>query len=140
LKGKAYRPHRKPQRQLDRSGWKPGRHRLAELLDLVREAALDKKGEDFIAIDVGARTILADVFVLVTGRSKIQTRALADSVVEAVELGGHRVAHVEGYTDGNWVLIDLGTIVVHIFTPEQRAFYNLERLWADAPSRQAQSS
>lgn len=109
------------------------------MIDLVREAALDRKGEDFIAIDVGARTILADVFALVTGRSKIQTRAISDSIVEAVELSGSRVARVEGYADGNWILLDLGTVVVHVFTPEQRAFYNLERLWSDAPSRQAQS-
>jgi len=106
----------------------------------VREAALDKKGEEFLAIDVGEKTILADVFALVTGRSKIQTRSIADAIVEAVKSAGLRAGRIEGYGEGTWILLDLGDIVVHVFTPEQRTFYNLERLWADAPARQALSS
>jgi ribosome-associated protein len=66
----------------------------------------------------------------VTGRSKIQTRAIADSVIEAVRQNGHAVSRVEGYADGSWILIDLGNVIVHVFTPEQRTFYNLERLWS----------
>jgi len=98
-------------------------------VDLVRESALDKKGEDFITLDVGGRTILADTFAIVSGRSKIQTRAIADAVTETVKAAGGRVARVEGYADGTWILIDLGPVIVHVFTPEQRSFYNLERLW-----------
>jgi ribosome-associated protein len=79
---------------------------------------------------VSGRTILADTFAIVTGRSKIQTRAIADAVVEAVEREGYDVSRVEGYSDGTWILIDLGNVIVHVFTPEQRTFYNLERLWA----------
>jgi ribosome-associated protein len=96
----------------------------------VRTAALDKKAENLTEIDVAGRTILADKFVIITGRSKIQTRSIADSITEKIEESGLRVARVEGYTDGNWILIDLGNVVVHVFTPEQRTFYNLERLWA----------
>jgi ribosome-associated protein len=96
----------------------------------VRESALDKKGEDFTALDVSRRTILADTFAIVTGRSKIQTRAIADSIMEGVEGEGYGVARVEGYADGSWILIDLGNVIVHVFTPEQRSFYNLERLWS----------
>ena len=107
------------------------------MIDVAREAALDKKGIDFLEIDVGGRTILADTFALVTGRSKIQTRAIADAVVEAVEKAGAKVARVEGYTDGTWILIDVGSLIVHVFTPEQRAFYNLERLWSNAQALQA---
>jgi ribosome-associated protein len=95
---------------------------------------------------VSARTILADTFAIVTGRSKVQTRAIADSVVEAVRRNGYNLSRMEGYADGSWILIDLGNVIVHVFTPEERTFYNLERLWAsfdpaqgDA-KRKAQSS
>lgn len=91
-------------------------------------------------IDISGKTIIADRFVIVTGRSKVQTRAIADAIAEKVKEAGLRVGRIEGYADGNWILIDLGHIVVHVFTPEQRAFYNLERLWAEASERQAQSS
>ncbi len=91
-------------------------------------------------IDVSGRTIIADKFVIVTGRSKVQTRAIADSITEKIKEAGMRVGRLEGYTDGGWILIDLADVVVHVFTPEQRAFYNLERLWAQASERQAQSS
>lgn len=90
-------------------------------------------------IDISGKTIIADKFVIVTGRSKIQTRAIADSVKQNVEEAEMRVGRIEGYSDGNWILIDLGNVVVHVFTPEMRTFYNLERLWADASERQAQS-
>ena len=95
----------------------------------MRDAALDKKCEDLLTLEVGTRTILADAFVIATGRSKIQTRAITDGIVEAAKDFGHGFIRIEGYTDGGWILIDLGSIVVHVFTPEQRAFYNLERLW-----------
>lgn len=109
-------------------------------MHIVRDAALDKKGEDFTEIDVAGRTILADTFALVTGRSKVQVRAIADAIVEKVEAANFRVTRVEGYGDGTWVLIDLGHVIVHVFTPEQREFYNLERLWAELEARRAQES
>ncbi len=105
----------------------------------MRERALDKKGEGFMQIDVSGRTILADTFAIVTGRSKIQTRAIADAVIEGVRERGYGVSRIEGYADGSWILLDLGNVIVHVFTPEQREFYNLERLWAYT-ERQAQSS
>ncbi|MDP9016838.1 MAG: ribosome silencing factor [Candidatus Eremiobacteraeota bacterium] len=105
----------------------------------MRDAALDKKGEDFQIIDLEGRTIIADTFVIVTGRSKIQTRSIADAIIEAIKEGGHHIARTEGYSDGNWILLDAGSVIVHIFTPEQREFYNLERLWASAETRKAQS-
>lgn len=105
----------------------------------MRDSALDKKGEGFTALDVGGRTILADTFAIVTGRSKIQTRAIADAIVEAAKSHGYDVSRVEGYADGSWILIDLGNVIVHVFTPEQRTFYNLERLWSPAALRQGES-
>lgn len=101
----------------------------------MRESALEKKGEEFTELDVSGRTILADTFAIVTGRSRIQTRAIADAVVEAARNDGFPVSRIEGYADGTWILIDLGNVIVHVFTPEQRSFYNLERLWL-APSAQ----
>lgn len=98
-------------------------------MDVVRDAALDKKGIDFTILDVHARTILADAFAIVTGRSKIQTRAIADAIVEALKGNDVAVSRVEGYGEGTWILIDAGSLIVHVFTPEQRTFYNLERLW-----------
>ena len=106
----------------------------------MREAALDKKGEDFTVIDLEGRTIIADFFAIVTGRSKIQTRSIADAISQALKDSDHHIARTEGYNDGNWILLDAGSVIVHIFTPEQREFYNLERLWGKADDRKAQSS
>lgn len=111
-----------------------------DIVDIVRTAALDKKAEDLSEIDVAGRTILADKFVIVTGRSKIQTRSIADSISEKAKEHGVKVSRIEGYADGNWILIDLGNVVVHVFTPEQRTFYNLERLWATGKEPQVQTS
>jgi len=95
----------------------------------VRDAALDLKAEDLTILPLEGRTIVADAFVIVTGRSKVQTRSIADAIVANVRDAGLPVARTEGYSDGGWILIDLGPVVVHVFTPDQRAFHHLERLW-----------
>ncbi len=115
-------------------------HTLPDLLTTIRAAADDKKGEDITTIDLEGRTIVADTFVIVTGRSKIQTRSIADAILEAVRNAGFPVARTEGYTDGGWILLDLGPAIVHVFTPDQRQFYNLERLWGRSVEARAQSS
>lgn len=112
---------------------------MPELIDIVREAALEKKAEDLTVLDVSGRTIVADYFMIATGRSRVQTRAIADAIEEAAKKSGLRVVRTEGYVDGGWILLDLATVVVHVFTPEQRAFYNLERLWG-RPAAPAQES
>ena len=76
---------------------------------------------------------IADVFVLATGNSRRQVQALADSVDEALRDHGRRPIRVEGRTEGEWALLDYGDVVVHLFQPEMREFYSLERLWGDAP-------
>jgi ribosome-associated protein len=93
-----------------------------------------------MVLDLEGRTIVADAFVIVTGRSKIQTRSIADAIVEDVKAAGLPVARTEGYSDGGWILIDLGPIVAHVFTPDQRQFYNLERLWGRVPEARAENS
>ncbi|MGH7707889.1 MAG: ribosome silencing factor [Vulcanimicrobiaceae bacterium] len=95
----------------------------------MRDAALEKKAEEIVMLDVGARTIVADYFVVATGRSKIQTRSIVDAIVAAAKAAGIKSTRTEGYADGGWILVDLGSVIAHVFTPEQRAFYNLERLW-----------
>jgi ribosome-associated protein len=117
-----------------------GDRSLPDLIDLVRDAALDLKGEDVLTLPLEGRTIVADAFVIATGRSKIQTRSIADAIVQKARAAGFPVARTEGYADGGWILIDLGPVVAHVFTPEQRTFYNLERLWGATESQQARSS
>lgn len=75
-----------------------------------------------------------------SGRSKIQTRSIADAITESAKEHGFAVARTEGYSDGGWILIDLGPVVVHVFTPDQRQFYNLERLWGRVSEIRAESS
>lgn len=106
----------------------------------MREAALDKKAEDVIAVPLNGRTIVADTFVIATGRSKIQTRSIADAIAQKAREAGFAKPRLEGYADGGWILLDLGSVVVHVFTPDARAFYNLERLWGAPETRQARSS
>jgi ribosome-associated protein len=109
-----------------------------DLVALVRDAAEDKKGEDIAVLDLTGRTIVADTFVVVTGRSAIQTRSIADAIVEKAAEAGLQ-ARLEGHADGGWILIDLGNVVVHVFTPDQRQFYNLERLWGRVAEARAES-
>lgn len=109
-----------------------------DLVALVRDAAEEKKGEDIAVLDLTGRTIVADTFVIVTGRSTIQTRSIADAIVERAAEAGVP-ARLEGHADGGWILIDLGNVVVHVFTPEQRQFYNLERLWGRVAEARAES-
>jgi ribosome-associated protein len=118
----------------------PGRNALPDLVDIVRAAAEDKKGEDITVLDLDGRTIVADSFVVVTGRSVIQTRSIADAITQSAREHGHPVARTEGYNDGGWILIDLADVVVHVFTPEERAFYNLERLWGRVAEARAAES
>lgn len=95
-------------------------------------AALDRKAEDVVALDVREVSSFADTFVVATGRSDRQVRAIADAIEEAVRAQGEAPLGVEGYAEGRWVLMDLTDVIVHIFHPETREFYDIERLWGDA--------
>lgn len=108
------------------------RERLERIRVLV-EAIADRKGEDVVVLDVRQVTSFADTFVLVTGSSDRNVRAIADAVVEAAEGIGWRVLGVEGHAEGRWVLVDLGEAIVHVFLPDVREHYAIERLYADAP-------
>jgi ribosome-associated protein len=111
-------------------------NREEERLEKIRallEAVADRKGEDVVALDVRRVTSFADTFVLATGSSDRNVRAIADAVVEAAQALGEKPLGVEGYEEGRWVLVDLGDAVVHVFLPDVREHYALERLYADAP-------
>lgn len=100
----------------------------------IAEAALDRKAEELVALDVREIASFTDTFVFATGRSDRQVRAIADAIVEALREAGDPVLGKEGYEDGRWVLIDANDVIVHVFVPEARRHYDLERLWRDAPA------
>ncbi|MBR0135403.1 MAG: ribosome silencing factor [Clostridia bacterium] len=91
----------------------------------------DKKALDIIAIDVADKTIIADWFVICSGASVIQVKAICDEVLEKYEEIGLRLKRKEGYTEGRWIVLDFGYVLLHIFYPEEREYYNIERLWTD---------
>ncbi|CAM3081458.1 ribosome silencing factor [Lactiplantibacillus plajomi] len=104
-----------------------------ELLQLAVEGADDKRGEDIVALDVAKVSLMADYFMIVSADSKRQVQAIADNVVEFIRKAGSDVKSVEGRATGDWVLIDAGDVIVHVFQKDARAHYNLEKLWSDAP-------
>ncbi len=102
---------------------------VKRLAEDCRAAAVEKKAEAVLVLDIRKKATFADFFVVATGRSIIQARAVADAVVEATEMKFGSPVRVEGYKDGTWILVDYGSVIVHVFTPQAREFYNLERLW-----------
>jgi ribosome-associated protein len=100
---------------------------------LAAREAYELKARDIVILDVRAFPALAEYFVICTGETKRHLRGIADRVEEAAGEQGCDVHHAEGYALGRWVLMDLNNVVVHIFDPETREFYELERLWGDAP-------
>ncbi|MFM7718838.1 MAG: ribosome silencing factor [Actinomycetota bacterium] len=96
-------------------------------------AALDKQARDVAILDVHEHLVITDLFVLATGTSDRQVRTIVDAVEASLRADGRRPLRREGETDGRWVLLDYGDVVVHVFAEEERDFYDLERLWGDAP-------
>ena len=95
-------------------------------------AAQAKKAEDTVVLDLRRAADFTDFFVLLSGTNQRQLVAIADAVRDALRKEGYRPTHVEGYPRHEWILLDYGDLVVHIFTPTTRAFYDLERLWGGA--------
>lgn len=108
----------------------------SETLKQVAVAALeDIKARDIVALDVTRLTSVTDYMVVASGESARQTKALARNVTEKVKAAGGEVLGVEGEEAGEWILVDLGNVIVHIMHPAVRAYYNLEELWGASPSR-----
>ena len=106
--------------------------RIATLRNAVVEALEDKKAKDIVALDVRKLTSLFDYVVIASGDSTRQTKALARNVQDKLKELGARVYGIEGEQSGEWVLVDLGDIVVHVMQPTVRQYYNLEELWTAA--------
>lgn len=105
-----------------------------ELLELVVKTADDRQAKDIIAIDMRGISILADYNVISHASNKRLINAIADSMVEAATKAGIEVKNIEGKQSGNWVLIDLGDVIFHVFDEEERNHYKLESLWTEAPT------
>lgn len=102
-------------------------------LAVVLDALDDRKALEVTALDLRGLFDVADFFVICTGTSDTHVRGMADHVVERMKAGGHPLHHIEGEREAQWVLLDFVDIVVHLFHPAVRAFYQLELLWSDAP-------
>jgi ribosome-associated protein len=108
---------------------KPKKQKERPLATLVTTALDDLKGQQITVLDVRHLTSVTDTMVVASGRSDRHVRALADTVVEECAKAGVRPIGVEGQKSGEWVLVDLGDVVVHVMLPRVREFYNLEKLW-----------
>jgi ribosome-associated protein len=95
-------------------------------------AALGKKAEDVVVLDLRETADFTDYFVLISGGNQRQLVAIVDAVLETLRAAGLRPSHLEGYPRGEWMLLDFADFVVHVFTPRTRSFYDLERLWGGA--------
>lgn len=104
-----------------------------EKLKTALQAAEDKKAEEPVILDLRQLSALADFFLIVTSSSDIHGRTIADEITKKLKEKGTIPISIEGYDLGNWILIDYGDIIIHIFRPETRELYGLENLWIDAP-------
>lgn len=101
-------------------------YRFAEILE-------EKKAENVQVLHVGDKTIVADYFVICSGRSVPHVKALCDEIEEKNDAGDPKIRRIrtDGYRDGRWIILDFGTVLVHIFHPDEREYYKMERLWQD---------
>lgn len=105
-----------------------------KMASLACEALADKKANDIKVIDIEKVSALADYFIIASGSNRNQVQAMADNVDEILGKAGYRIRQTEGYASANWILMDYGDIVIHIFDEENRLFYDLERIWRDGDS------
>lgn len=104
-----------------------------ELLKIAVKAADDKRAEDILALNMKGISLIADYFIICHGNSDKQVQAIAREIRDKAEESNYNVKRMEGFDEARWVLIDLGDVVAHVFHREERSYYNLERLWGDAP-------
>ncbi len=103
------------------------------LVETACRACQEKKAKDLVALDVRGMTSLADAFVFCSGNTGRQVKAITDEVLRQLKAAGYKLHGTEGVQEAVWVLLDYGDVVVHVFEQETRDFYNLERLWGEAP-------
>ena len=107
-----------------------------EVIDLITDYAQGPKAVDLVVLDLSSASAFTDAFVIATGRSDRQVKAIHDSIHQGMK-NDHAMLpnHVEGLAEANWVLLDYGDVVVHVFTPPTREYYRLETLWGEVPRR-----
>ena len=125
-----------PEKQTTETATEPERVEIpadaADLAHRIVEIASDKKGNDIVMLRTAELTTMADFFVICSGRSDRQVQALAGAIVDELRDDGIRPMGVEGKASSRWVLLDYGSVIVHVFAPEEREYYGLERLWGKA--------
>jgi ribosome-associated protein len=104
----------------------------SQVVNLINYTAQQKKAEKILILDISQISLIADYFIICSGRSTVQVKAIAEEIIKVMGEQLTRAPRAEGLREGNWVLLDYGDIVVHIFQEAERQFYNLERLWGDA--------
>lgn len=109
------------------------------LKNIVNESLSDDKAEDIVSIDLSGKTSFADYMIIANGRSSRQVGAMADHLKDRIKDAGFGNVQIEGKTNGDWVLIDAGDVIVHLFRPEVRSFYNLEKIWLPDVSAELRS-
>lgn len=102
-----------------------------EMVKTAVAALQDKKGEDIRVIDISGVTVIADYFIIASGSNPNQVQALVDNVEEQMYKAGYEDPRVEGYNTASWVLLDYNDVIVHVFSQDDRLFYDLERIWRD---------
>lgn len=105
---------------------------MKKILEALAQTIFDKKGFNILALDVRGLSNLTDYFIIAEGNIDRHVRAIGTAVIDTAEEIGHKALHVEGDKMGDWMVIDLGAVIVHLFVPEYREKYNLEQLWTDA--------
>lgn len=117
--------------KMNASAKEGGKERSSELAKLAIAALEDKKAEDIRIIDIGEVSVLADYFIIASGNNRTQVQAMADEVEQRLGRAGAAPRQVEGYQSANWVLLDFGDVIIHLFDTQNRLFYDLERIWKD---------
>lgn len=107
-------------------------HDPGELAHRIVNVASDKKASDIVLLRTAEITTMADYFVIASGRSETQVQALSKAIVDELRDEGIKPIGVEGRSNARWVLLDYGSVIVHLFAPEEREYYGLERLWSEA--------
>ena len=103
-----------------------------KLLRTARQALDEKFGIDIKILDIRHISVMADYFIITSGNNVNQVRSMADEAEDKLSLEGYKIRHLEGYQEGNWILLDFGNVIIHIFDKANREFYDLERIWGDA--------
>ena len=106
-----------------------------EMIQVITDAAFEEKAAEALVMEVADLTIIAEDFVLITGRNVNHNRSMADAIIEKMAEKGEELLHNDGYDEGRWIVLDYGCVIVHLFRQEEREYYKLEKLWGDAPQR-----